>query len=125
MSFLLKTWITAIGPEVIDLAAGGIIILFEDGAPPELAEVSILHRVEGKPSNTIPPVGSTIHIGDVSVKITGIASNAWEKLKDIGHVVITFNGSEQAEQSGQICASKVNIDDLFLALKVGTMISIR
>jgi len=35
---LLETRVTAIGPEVADLAEGGVVILFADGAPPELAE---------------------------------------------------------------------------------------
>ena len=44
MSVLLKTRVTAIGPEVADLAESGVVILFADGSPPELAEVSVLHK---------------------------------------------------------------------------------
>jgi PTS system glucitol/sorbitol-specific IIA component len=124
MSVLFKTRVTAVGPEVADLAEGGVVILFADGAPPELAEVSILHSVEGKPSDTTPPVGSVIHIGDVSAKITGIGDYAWQKVKDIGHVVITFNGSEQVERPGEICASEIDTEELVSALKVGTTITI-
>jgi glucitol/sorbitol PTS system EIIA component len=124
MSVLLKTRVTAVGPEVADLAEGGVVILFADGAPPELAEVSVLHSVEGKPSDTTPPVGSAIHIGDVSARITGIGDYAWQKVKDIGHVVITFNGSEQVERPGEICASEIDTEELVSALKVGTTITI-
>ena len=42
MSVFLKTRVTEIGPEVADLAEGGVVILFADGSPPELAEVSVL-----------------------------------------------------------------------------------
>lgn len=124
MSVLLKTRVTAVGPEVGDLAEGGVVILFADGAPPELAEVSILHSVEGKPSEMTPPLGSAIQIGNVSAKITGIGEYAWQKVRDIGHVVITFNGSEQVERPGEICASEIDTEELVSALKVGTTITI-
>jgi PTS system glucitol/sorbitol-specific IIA component len=124
MPVLLRTRVTAVGPEVADLAEGGVVILFADGAPPELAEVSILHSVEGKPSDITPPLGSAIHIGDVSAKITGIGDYAWQKVKDIGHVVITFNGSAQVERPGEICASVIDTEELVSALKVGTTITI-
>jgi len=118
MSVLLKTRVTAVGPEVADLAEGGVVILFADGAPPELAEVSILHAVEGKPSDATPPVGAAIRIGDVSASITSIGDYAWQKVKDIGHVVITFNGSDQVERPGEICASEIDTAELVSALKV-------
>lgn len=124
MPVLLKTRITAVGPEVADLAEGGVVILFAEGAPPELAEVSILHSVETEPSDETPPVGSPIQIGDVSATITGIGDYAWQKVKDIGHVVITFNGSDQVERPGEICASEIDTEELVAALKVGTTITI-
>ena len=124
MSVQFKTRVTAVGPEVADLAEGGVVILFADGAPPELAEVSILHSVDGEPSDAIPPLGSVIQIGDVSAKITGIGDYAWQKVKDIGHVVITFNGANKVERPGEICASEIAADKLVSALKVGTIITI-
>ncbi|KXF76112.1 PTS cellobiose transporter subunit IIB [Paramesorhizobium deserti] len=124
MSVLLKTRITAIGPEVADLAEGGVVILFADGAPPELAEVSILHAVEDGPSDTGPAVGTPIRIGDVAAEITAIGDYAWQKVRDIGHVVINFNGATQAERPGEIAASAVDPDTLVTALKTDTIITI-
>lgn len=124
MSIQFRTRVTAVGPEVADLAEGGVVILFAEGSPPELAEVSILHRVDGEPSDTTPPVGSVIQIGDVSARITGIGEYAWQKVKDMGHVVITFNGADRVERPGEICASEIAADRLVSALKVGTVITI-
>lgn len=124
MSVLLKTRVTAVGPEVADLAEGGVVILFADGAPPELAEVSILHSVETPPSEETPPIGAPIRIGNVSATITGIGDYAWQKVKDIGHVVITFNGSDRVERPGEICASEIDTEELVSALTVGTTITI-
>ncbi|MCO4315886.1 PTS cellobiose transporter subunit IIB [Phyllobacterium sp. 21LDTY02-6] len=124
MSVHLKTRITAVGPEVADLAEGGVVILFADGAPPELAEVSVLHSLDGELSSETPSVGTPIRIGDISAQITGMGDHAWQKVKDIGHVVITFNGSATVERPGEICASQVAASELVAALKVGTIITI-
>ena len=72
MSVLLKTRVTAIGPEVADLAEAGVVILFADGSPPELAEVSVLHRTESGPSDDAPAKGASIAIGGVSATITAV-----------------------------------------------------
>jgi PTS system glucitol/sorbitol-specific IIA component len=63
MTVLLRTRITEIGPEVADLAEGGVVILFADGSPSELAEVSVLHKTEQGPSDGAPDVGASIAIG--------------------------------------------------------------
>ena len=89
MSVLLRTRVTAIGPEVADLAEGGVVILFADGSPPELAEVSVLHKAESGPSDDAPAKGASIAIGGVSATITAVGASAWAKVREIGHVVIT------------------------------------
>jgi glucitol/sorbitol PTS system EIIA component len=119
----LKTHITAIGPDVADLIEGGVLILFAEGAPPELAEVSVLHKVETA-NATQPTIGSTIRVGDVRATITAIGDYAWQKVLDIGHVVINFNGAAFAERPGEICASEVSLADLMAGLKAGNVISI-
>ncbi|MEW9807038.1 PTS glucitol/sorbitol transporter subunit IIA [Mesorhizobium marinum] len=122
MSVLLKTRVTAIGPEVADLAEGGVVILFADGSPPELAEVSVLHSAETGPSDDAPTKGASIAIGDVSAEITAVGPAAWNKVREIGHVVINFNGAAEAERPGEICAAVVDAQALVGALKTGAVI---
>ncbi|MEO3388373.1 PTS glucitol/sorbitol transporter subunit IIA [Mesorhizobium sp. CAU 1741] len=124
MTVLLKTRVTAVGPEVADLAEGGVIILFAEGSPPELAEVSVLHRSDEGPSNEAPLVGASISIGEVAAQITAVGATAWSKVLDIGHVVISFNGATQAERPGEICASEVDTQALVAALTPDTVITI-
>ena len=45
-----RTIVTQVSSEAIELVEGGILILFADGAPAELAEVSVLHRVQTRPT---------------------------------------------------------------------------
>ncbi|MBZ9796405.1 PTS glucitol/sorbitol transporter subunit IIA [Mesorhizobium sp. ES1-4] len=124
MSVLLKTRVTAIGPEVADLAEGGVVILFADGSPPELAEVSVLHKMELGPSDGAPEKGASITLGPVSAVITAVGSSAWSKVLEMGHVVISFNGAAEAERPGEICASQVDTQALVAALKTDAIITI-
>ena len=124
MTVLLKTRVTAVGPEVADLAEGGVVILFADGSPPELAEVSVLHKGEEKPSTVSPQPGALIQIGPLSAKVTAVGDSAWDKVVEIGHVVISFNGAASAERPGEICASEVDAQALVSALAVGAIITI-
>ena len=98
-----STTVTAIGEEVPDLLDGGVLILYADGAPPALAEVSVLHRVDGAVPLQPPPVGARISLGGLSMQVSAVGSSAWNKVRDLGHVVINFNGASKAERPGEIC----------------------
>lgn len=124
MTLLLKTVVTEVGPEAADLLEGGVLILFAEGAPPELAEISVLHKVEEGPSGTAPHVGAELSVGGVSTVLTGLGPLAWTKVREIGHVVINFNGEDVPERPGEICAAEVNQAALVAALKPGAEITI-
>jgi glucitol/sorbitol PTS system EIIA component len=121
---LLNTRIVAVGPEVESLAENGVVILFAEGAPPELAEVSVLHAVQSAASGVAPKIGSSIHIGNVSAMVTAVGSTAWQKVLEMGHVVINFNDAKVAERPGEICATVIAPIDLSKNLKVGQTITI-
>ena len=125
MTISLKTRVTAVGPEVADLAEGGVVILFADGSPSELAEVSVLHAIEAEPAADAPSIGATISIGTLNATITSVGSSAWQKVLDIGHVVISFNGAGSTDRPGEICASEVDTQALVAQLQTGTSIIIR
>ncbi|OIS90852.1 PTS glucitol/sorbitol transporter subunit IIA [Brucella cytisi] len=124
MSIHLKTRITAIGPEVADLAEGGVLILFADGSPPELAEVSVMHVVEEGPEAAAPAVGARITIGSLNAEITAVGDSAWQKVREIGHVVISFTGAQSTDRPGEICATAIVGEELVAALKEGQIITI-
>ncbi|WP_279482155.1 PTS glucitol/sorbitol transporter subunit IIA [Aureimonas sp. SK2] len=124
MTQYLRTRVTAVGPDVPDLLEGGVLILFADGAPPELAEVSVMHAVEGEPSTGAPAPGVPIRIGSVEARLTGIGELAWAKVRDIGHVVINFNGAAAPERPGELTASPVDGEMLARALQPGATIAI-
>jgi PTS system glucitol/sorbitol-specific IIA component len=118
-----KTVISEVGPEVPDLLEGGVLILYSDGAPPELAEVSVLHRAE-QAHPEAPRAGSQLRIGGVSALVTAVGPTAWNKVNEMGHVVINFNGSSTAERPGEICAQPVDTAALLACIRSGTVIEI-
>ena len=118
-----KTVISEVGPEVRELLEGGVLILYADGAPPELAEVSVLHRAELAHAEA-PRAGSQLRIGEVSALVTAVGPTAWNKVHEMGHVVINFNGSSAAERPGEICVHPVDTDALLVCIRSGTVIEI-
>ena len=121
---LLRTVVTEIGPDVPDLLAGGVLILFASGAPPELAEVSVLHEAAGSAAPEAPRPGARLRIGPLATTLTGVGSLAWAKVRDIGHVVINFNGQGTPERPGELCAALVDLERLGEALRPGAEIVI-
>lgn len=125
MSVLFQSTITTIGPEVMDLLEGGIVILFRDGAPPELAEVSVLHgeTVAASPDKA-PMAGDRLEIGSLSAEITDVGEKAWAKVVDLGHVVLSFNGLGAADRPGEISLEETDPAKIAPVLAHGQIIRI-
>ena len=117
-----STVITAVSDEARELVEGGVLILFAEGAPPELAEVSVLHRVAFEPTAAPPAVGATLNVAGFSTRITAIGEYAWKKIGEIGHVVINFNGATEAPRPGEIAGEEVDLVGLAKALRPGAEI---
>ena len=64
------TMVTDVSAEARELVEGGMLILFAEGAPPELAEVSVLHRVRQQPAVAAPAVGALLTIAGIATPIT-------------------------------------------------------
>ena len=119
-----RATVTDVSDEARELVEGGVLILFAEGAPPELAEVSVLHRVSVPPSQEAPPVGARLSIGAFSAPITAIGEYAWRKMGEIGHVVINFNDGAQAPRPGEISTASIDLAALAAALAPGMVIEI-
>ena len=119
-----RATVTDVSDEARELVEGGVLILFAEGAPPELAEVSVLHRVSVPPSQEAPPVGARLSIGAFSAPITAIGEYAWRKMGEIGHVVINFNDGAQAPRPGEISTASIDLAALAASLAPGMVIEI-
>lgn len=117
-----NTIVTAVSDEARELVSEGVLILFAEGAPPELAEVSVLHRVQQQPAAAPPAVGATLSVAGFKSRITAIGEYAWQKVGEMGHVVINYNGADAAPRPGEISAESVDLKALADALGPGAEI---
>ena len=76
------------------------IILFNDDAPEELVEFSVLHT-EADCSED-PAVGDTVIVCDKAFTITAIGDEALHTLRSLGHCTLSFKGGDTAERPGCI-----------------------
>lgn len=114
--------ITGLGPNALAFLGDetNFIIIFNEDAPPELAEISVLHtKCELKQEIQS---GDTLKIGTKEFKITQVGTEAAYTLKQLGHCTLDFSGDESAFRPGCIMLEKgeITAEDL----KVGTTIEI-
>ena len=99
-----KTTVTAVGELVSDFREQGILVFFGDGAPAELHEFSILHKVEVR--ERAPEVGDVIRINSESFseefKVLAVGSVASDNLLNLGHLDLKANGLNEAELPGDV-----------------------
>ena len=119
------TEVTEIGPEVAEFLEAGLLILFEAGAPPELAEIAVLHAPISGPREDPPEAGDILAIGSREFRITAIGYKAWQNILDLGHAVFKFSGFEEAELPGEIHLEQQGAEELNEAIRPGVRVEIR
>lgn len=124
MEPIYATEIKEVGPEVADFLETGLLVLFEVGAPPELAEMSALHSVSHMRPEP-PAAGDVLDIGGHEFRITAVGEKAWKNVADLGHAVFVFNGEGEAEMPGQICLQSEGVERLPGAVRPGARVEIR
>ena len=76
------------------------IVIFNDDAPAELAEICVLH--EKTELKADPCAGDTCIICGHEYKISAVGWEALNTLRELGHCTISFNGHDEAERPGMI-----------------------
>lgn len=120
MKFQVK--ITGWGDDALEFLnpACNFIIMFNEDAPPELADISILHtKCELKED---PAPGDTMTICGKKYKVTAVGWEAINTLRDLGHCTVAFNGKTEVDRPGmmELEGPEFTADDL----KVGGEITI-
>jgi glucitol/sorbitol PTS system EIIA component len=118
------TEVTEIGPEVAEFLEAGLLILFQAGAPPELAEIAVLHEPISK-RQAPPEPGDVLVIGSLEFRITAVGSKAWQNVQDLGHAVFKFNGSQVAELPGEIHLEGQGAEGLGEVVQPGVRVEIK
>lgn len=84
----------------LDDPTSNFIVIFNENAPEELAEIAILHTIA--PLTADPVVGDTFSICGKEYKITAIGNEALHTLRTLGHCTLNFKGSSTPELPGCI-----------------------
>jgi PTS system glucitol/sorbitol-specific IIA component len=119
------TEVTEIGPEVAEFLEAGLLILFQAGAPPELAEIAVLHEPISGPREDPPEPGDVLTIGPLEFRITALGSKAWQNVQELGHAVFKFSGSREAELPGEIHLEEQGAKELGEVVRPGVRVEIR
>lgn len=99
-----KSEIVKIGEEALDFLEKDMLIFFDETAPIELKEISIVHRCLER--NEKITTGDKVLIGNQSYRVTAVGEEANRTLKEMGHFTMKFNGFSRAELPGIIHVEK-------------------
>jgi len=113
-----KAEITEIGEMALDFLADKMIIIFNDNAPAELAEISVLHTIEEVEQDI--HVGDRIRISDEEYIVTAVGEEANKTFRQLGHCTLKFSGKSEAELPGHVELKGSGIPDI----KIGDAIEI-
>lgn len=105
-----KSKITGFGDMALEFLQENMLILFNDDAPIELAELSVLHEKQELTRDVC--VGDIISLGDDDYIVTAIGDEAKETLKMLGHCCLVFGGMDQVELPGQVQLKGEKLPDL-------------
>ena len=104
MNVKYETTVTAVGPMAVEFAAEGILVFFGTDAPEELHDFAILH--EHTPNDHDVVAGDTLEIGGVDFTVTGVGDVANDNLRNLGHLVVKFNGLAETELPGEVSVTE-------------------
>ena len=96
--------ITGFGPEAFEFLSEELdlnfVIIFNENAPEELAELSILHTISELKED--PAAGDTLRIGSNIYHSTPVGTEAPHTLRTLGHCTLAFGGAAEAYRPGCI-----------------------
>ena len=99
-----KAEITGIGPEALEFLSPELdlnfVIIFNEDAPAELAELAILHTQAEL--TAAPAKGDTLKLGKKIYKITSVGDEAPHTLATLGHCTLAFSPDETPYRPGCI-----------------------
>ncbi|MBF7097104.1 PTS glucitol/sorbitol transporter subunit IIA [Alkalibacter mobilis] len=92
--------ITGYGDMALDFLTENMLIIFNENAPNELKEISVLHEISELASEV--EVGDLVEIGGKEYFVTSVGDEANHTLKTMGHCSLRFDGAEEPQLPGSI-----------------------
>lgn len=119
ISIKYETEVVEIGDQALEFLNENMLIMFKAGAPVELRELSVVHKVKTA-LRECPVVGNKFSIGNSIYEITSVGDVACKNLEQLGHVTLKFDGAVDAELPGNIHLTPSKMPEI----KVGININI-
>lgn len=98
---LYRSTVTGKGEQAQDLIDDRMVVIFKEGAPSELAEISVLHSPEEE-SFTDLQEGDLLQIDQQSFQVLAVGEEANKNMEKLGHATLKFNGATETELPGDI-----------------------
>ncbi len=112
--------VTGIGDFAQEFIDEGVLVFFADSAPEELQEHAVVHDDEA-PLHDDVAVGDKIRIGSVKLPILAVGKVANENFRNLGHLVLKFNGLSEPEMDGDVCVPEVVAPDIKPGMELEVM----
>ena len=103
-----NTKVVGVGGQVANfLSAGKMLVMFDDSMVlPELRDISVLHSGNPISDNDIIKSGDIVKIANTEFKIIKVGNDVQKNLKNLGHVVIKFDGG-----TGELLEGSIHVED--------------
>ncbi|HEU0101975.1 MAG TPA: PTS glucitol/sorbitol transporter subunit IIA [Mycobacteriales bacterium] len=113
---LYATQVVAVGALAAQLVAGGVLVLFDEHAPEELHEISVLHR----PSTALagPAPGDRIVIGDVELPVLAVGDVVADNLLQLGHLDVKADGRSTPAMPGDVCVPEGPLPEMAVGQRI-------
>ena len=105
-----KTTVTKLGDTYKEIFDEGMVVVFNENAPAELADLSAIHTPAKLPKDVTP--GDEVVLGDKRYTVTAVGSEANYTLGKMGHCTFVFTGEDKAELDGHIVLKGNGMPDL-------------
>lgn len=92
--------VTEIGEIALGFLREKMLIMFNENAPAELAEIAVLHSIEDMYRDI--EAGDTVQLGENSYEVTAVGLEANHTLKSMGHCTFKFTGNDKTELPGEV-----------------------
>ena len=110
MQTLYHTNVTDIGELVPTFIEAGMLVFFGEGAPEELRDFCIMHKVEHQEG--VIRKGDFIEINEMHLEILSLGHVANENLMNLGHLNLKANGQLEAELPGDVCVAQTELPEI-------------
>ncbi len=104
------TTVTSVGELADQFFEAGIVVLFGEGVPEELADFAVVHRPSVTTGGLAP--GDRITLGTEVVTVLAVGDVADENLVNLGHLSLKRNGEREAALPGDVCCDEGPIPEL-------------